>query len=59
MDKKKPINLWFLESKRQALENLARANGMSSSGLVRFLTEKAMSDPEKFGLLPVKEVELR
>lgn len=53
--KKVALNLSIEEGLRDELERLARANGIGLSALVRFLATKALADPDKIGLLPIKE----
>ncbi len=53
--RKRPVNLTLSEQQRDQLEELAKANAMSISGLVRFLATKAIDNPHSFGLLPVTQ----
>lgn len=45
-----PLNLTVTSETREALKDLADANGMSISQLVRFLSLKVLDNPASLGL---------
>jgi hypothetical protein len=51
VEKKRPVNLSLSTEERKELEELAKANRLSISALVRFLSAKALDAPEEFGLI--------
>lgn len=57
-EKKKALNLTISDDAREALQELAAANEMSISQLVRFLSLKVLDKPEEFGLRVPKDFAL-
>lgn len=55
-NKKKPLNISVSDYARENLHELAESNGMSISQLVRFLSVKALNNPERFGLIAPKDL---
>jgi len=52
--KREAVNLSLRAAERDDLQDLAVANRMTVTQLVRFLGAKAIDAPEGFGLLPPK-----
>lgn len=56
--KREAVNLSLKSAERDDLQDLARANRMTVTQLVRLLGAKALDNPTGFGLLPPKEIAL-
>lgn len=48
---RRPVNLWLSEKEKEELQIIADANGLSISGLLRFVLPRIKRQPEEFGLL--------